>query len=123
MRNETKRNQPPALGPNRGNRFAETEYAKDISWTLKRIGSYFAKEKKLIFASSFSRKMIQQRNLFLLGSNNKKRSIRYFSLVLFPQDPHQPSAFSKSQSSVNPSGLLPGTCYVYPVKVSASAKS
>ncbi|MBQ6423844.1 MAG: ABC transporter ATP-binding protein [Acidaminococcaceae bacterium] len=49
MRNETKRNQPPALGPNRGNRFAETEYAKDISWTLKRIGSYFAKEKKLIF--------------------------------------------------------------------------
>ena len=49
MRNETKRNQPPVLGPNRGNRFAETEYAKDISWTLKRIGSYFAKEKKLIF--------------------------------------------------------------------------
>lgn len=49
MRNETKRNQPPALGPNRGNRFAETEYARDISWTLKRIGSYFAKEKKLIF--------------------------------------------------------------------------
>lgn len=49
MRNETKRNQPPALGPNRSNRFAETEYAKDISWTLKRIGSYFAKEKKLIF--------------------------------------------------------------------------
>jgi len=49
MRNETKRNQPPVLGPNRGNRFAETEYAKDIYWTLKRIGSYFAKEKKLIF--------------------------------------------------------------------------
>lgn len=49
MRNKTKRNQPPVLGPNRGNRFAETEYAKDISWTLKRIGSYFAKEKKLIF--------------------------------------------------------------------------
>ena len=49
MRNETKRNQPPVLGPNRGNRFAETEYARDISWTLKRIGSYFAKEKKLIF--------------------------------------------------------------------------
>lgn len=49
MRNETKRNQPPVLGPNRGNRFAETEYAKDIFWTLKRIGSYFAKEKKLIF--------------------------------------------------------------------------
>ena len=49
MRNETKRNQPPVLGPNRGNRFAETEYAKDISWTLKRIGSYFAKEKRLIF--------------------------------------------------------------------------
>ncbi|MBR6817496.1 MAG: ABC transporter ATP-binding protein [Acidaminococcaceae bacterium] len=49
MRNETKRNQPPVLGPNRGNRFAETEYAKDISLTLKRIGSYFAKEKKLIF--------------------------------------------------------------------------
>jgi len=49
MRNETKRNHPPVLGPNRGNRFAETEYAKDISWTLKRIGSYFAKEKKLIF--------------------------------------------------------------------------
>ncbi len=49
MRNETKRNQPPVLGPNRGNRFAETEYAKDISRTLKRIGSYFAKEKKLIF--------------------------------------------------------------------------
>lgn len=49
MRNETKRNQPPVLGSNRGNRFAETEYAKDISWTLKRIGSYFAKEKKLIF--------------------------------------------------------------------------
>ena len=49
MRNETKRNQPPVLGPKRGNRFAETEYAKDISWTLKRIGSYFAKEKKLIF--------------------------------------------------------------------------
>ena len=49
MRNETKRNQPPVLGPSRGNRFAETEYAKDISWTLKRIGSYFAKEKKLIF--------------------------------------------------------------------------
>ncbi len=49
MRNETKRNQPPVLGPNRGNRFVETEYAKDISWTLKRIGSYFAKEKKLIF--------------------------------------------------------------------------
>ena len=49
MRNETKRNQPPVLGPNRGNRFAETEYAKDISWTLKRIGLYFAKEKKLIF--------------------------------------------------------------------------
>ena len=43
--------QPPAIGPGgrHGNRFAETEYAKDFSWTMKRIGSYFAKEKKLIF--------------------------------------------------------------------------
>ena len=42
--------QPPAIGPGgrHGNRFAETEYAKDFSWTMKRIGSYFAKEKKLI---------------------------------------------------------------------------
>ena len=37
------------IGPRRGNMFAETEYAKDISWTLKRIGLYFVKEKKLIF--------------------------------------------------------------------------
>ena len=36
------------IGPRRGNMFAETEYAKDISWTLKRIGLYFVKEKKLI---------------------------------------------------------------------------
>ncbi|MBQ9319240.1 MAG: ABC transporter ATP-binding protein [Acidaminococcaceae bacterium] len=42
--------QPPSIGPGgrHGNRFAETEYAKDFSWTVKRIGSYFAKEKKLI---------------------------------------------------------------------------
>lgn len=37
------------IGPRRGNMFAETEYAKDIGWTLKRIGLYFVKEKKLIF--------------------------------------------------------------------------
>ena len=37
------------IGPRRGNMVAETEYAKDISWTLKRIGLYFVKEKKLIF--------------------------------------------------------------------------
>ena len=36
------------IGPRRGNMFAETEYAKDIGWTLKRIGLYFVKEKKLI---------------------------------------------------------------------------
>ena len=29
------------IGPRRGNMFAETEYAKDIGWTLKRIGLYF----------------------------------------------------------------------------------
>ena len=40
---------PPGIGPRRGNMFAETEYAKDIGWTLKRIGLYFVKEKKLIF--------------------------------------------------------------------------
>ena len=39
----------PRPGHGGGNRFAETEYAKDIGWTLKRIGSYFVKEKKLIF--------------------------------------------------------------------------
>ena len=39
----------PGIGPHRGNRFAETEYAKDIGWTLKRIASYFVKEKKLVF--------------------------------------------------------------------------
>lgn len=33
------------IGPRRGNMFAETEYAKDIGWTLKRIGLYFVKEK------------------------------------------------------------------------------
>ena len=47
---KTRAAQPPAIGPGgrHGNRFAETEYAKDFSWTMKRIGSYFAKEKKLI---------------------------------------------------------------------------
>ena len=40
---------PPGIGPRRGNMFSETEYAKDIGWTLKRIGLYFVKEKKLIF--------------------------------------------------------------------------
>ena len=39
----------PGIGPRRGAMFAETEYAKDIGWTLKRIGLYFVKEKKLIF--------------------------------------------------------------------------
>ena len=38
----------PGIGPRRGNMFAETEYARDIGWTLKRIGLYFVKEKKLI---------------------------------------------------------------------------
>ena len=38
----------PRPGHGGANRFAETEYAKDIGWTLKRIGSYFAKENKLI---------------------------------------------------------------------------
>ena len=48
---KTRAAQPPSIGPGgrHGNRFAETEYAKDFSWTMKRIGSYFAKEKKLIF--------------------------------------------------------------------------
>ncbi|MBO6264900.1 MAG: ABC transporter ATP-binding protein [Acidaminococcaceae bacterium] len=47
---KTRAAQPPSIGPGgrHGNRFAETEYAKDFSWTMKRIGSYFAKEKKLI---------------------------------------------------------------------------
>ncbi|MBO5606087.1 MAG: ABC transporter ATP-binding protein [Acidaminococcaceae bacterium] len=47
---KTRAAQPPSIGPGgrHGNRFAETEYAKDFSWTVKRIGSYFAKEKKLI---------------------------------------------------------------------------
>ena len=49
MSNEMKKQAPqPGIGPRRGNMFAETEYAKDIGWTLKRIGSYFAKENKLI---------------------------------------------------------------------------
>ncbi|MBQ9573385.1 MAG: ABC transporter ATP-binding protein [Acidaminococcaceae bacterium] len=49
MSNEVKNQAPqPGIGPRRGNMFAETEYAKDIGWTLKRIGSYFAKENKLI---------------------------------------------------------------------------
>ena len=50
MSNEVrKQGPPPGIGPRRGNMFAETEYAKDIGWTLKRIGLYFVKEKKLIF--------------------------------------------------------------------------
>ena len=49
---KTRAAQPPSIGPGgrHGNRFAETEYAKDFSWTMKRIGSYFAKEKKLIIS-------------------------------------------------------------------------
>ena len=50
MSKEMKTQAPqPGIGPRRGNRFAETEYAKDIGWTLKRIASYFVKEKKLVF--------------------------------------------------------------------------
>jgi len=49
MTKEVKTQTPqPGIGPRRGNFFAETEYAKDIGWTLKRIGRYFLKEKKLI---------------------------------------------------------------------------
>ena len=52
MSKEAKTQTPMQFSPRPGhggaNRFAETEYAKDIGWTLKRIGSYFAKENKLI---------------------------------------------------------------------------
>ena len=37
-------------GMNRGARFAAVEYAEDIGGTLKRILTYFAKEKSLVFS-------------------------------------------------------------------------
>lgn len=49
MSNEKKLLERNVPGMNRGNRFATVEYAENIRGTMKRIVTYFAKEKTLVF--------------------------------------------------------------------------